>query len=190
MFKAALVALAALGSVSALPFLDTRSLHPGVRVIGLSVRSIEQPTIPDILVRGEHVIDVEKRDFINDNIPTKSDANGDVVPYDSKRDLESEIEERDFEDVEERDVDDLEERDFEDVEERDIDLDLEERDEDEVEFEKRQTIYPEELPTQADNGVITPFNKRSEFEELPYHKRVIPLHVAVRTNERGEVVPY
>jgi len=143
MFKTVLVALAALGSVSALPFMDSRSLHTGVRVIGISVRSIE-PEVPEIVVRGEHAIEVEKRAvIIPAEVAVKSGANGVVVPYNSKRGLQAvaEIEERDVEDFEERDVDDLEERDFEDVEERDIDLDLEERDEDEVEFEKRQQIF-------------------------------------------------
>jgi len=183
MFKTVLVALAALGSVSALPFMDSRSLHTGVRVIGISVRSIESE-VPEIVVRGEHAIEVEKRAvIIPAEVAVKSGANGVVVPYNSKRGLQAvaEIEERDVEDFEERDVDDLEERDFEDVEERDIDLDLEERDEDEVEFEKRQQIFPEETPTKGVNGVITPYNGKRE---------VIPLHLAVRTDEHGNIVLY
>jgi hypothetical protein len=187
MFKTVLVALAALGSVSALPFKDPRSLHTGVRVIGLSLRSIE-PEVPEIVVRGEHVInEVEKR-AVPAEVATKSGPNKEIIPY--KRDIQAvaEIADRDVEDFEERDVDDLEERDFEDVEERDIDLDLEERDEDEVEFEKRQDIYPEELPTKAENGNILPYNKRDE--SVPFHKRVLPLELAVRTNEHGEIVPY
>jgi len=172
MFKTVLVALAAVASVSALPFRDTRSLHTGVRVIGLSLRSIE-PQVPEIVVRGEHTIQ-EKRADIPAEFPVKSDANKNPVPYNSKRD------------VEERGVDDLEERDFEDFEERDIDLDLEERDEDEL--EKRQEIFPEELPTKAENGRITPYKR--EEPEVPFHKRVIPAHIAVRTNEHGEIVPY
>jgi len=155
MLKTALVAVVlALGvSAAALPHVKPqgRLAQRDVQVLG--VRYVPAQA-PEIAVRGEHYKDVERRDVIPEEVPTKgdkgvitpyqkrqsipaeiavkTDANGNVVPYEKRQNIPAEI-----------------------AVKTDANGNV-------VPYEKRQNI-PAEIAVKTDaNGNVVPYEKRDE----------------------------
>jgi hypothetical protein len=198
MFKTALVTvvLTLVGSASAAPYVRPQAKLAQRDVQVLGVRHVQVPEV--IALRGEHYKDIERR-VIPEEVPTKadngvvtsypkreiipaqvavrSDANGNMIPYEKRDEDEHSLAKRIID----------ESIAVKSNANGDVSL-YGKRVEDEDSLAKRIIDASIAVKTDANNNVV-PYGKRDEDDSYPI-KRDIPAEVAVKTDSTGKIVVY